>query len=70
MDNRSKIRRTRDVYVGIVSRCLSERFSRFLFFRRGESLCCSNLWIYFGNEDDFVQGNKVKITNMYMKGLE
>ena len=22
------------------------------------------------NEDDFVQGNKVEITNMYMKGLE
>lgn len=22
------------------------------------------------NEDDFVQGNKVEITNIYMKGLE
>ena len=36
----------------------------------GKAFVAQILGYTLENEDDFVQGNKVEITNIYMKGLE
>ena len=42
----------------------------FGFLKEGKEFVSIITGYTLENEDDFVQGNKVEITNIYMKGLE
>ena len=42
----------------------------FGFLKEGKEFVSKINGYTIENEDDFVQGNKVEITNIYMKGLE